>query len=116
MRDGDVLQAMPGDEIQVREVTVCAGSFSGNGGEACVDFAPVTQSGQEIGSEHGGTHTVPVTPGFSSLSGPDHRWTIGENWDHISAVLNHWPPEGTEDLDCGSGRCERDDRMNVGFR
>jgi hypothetical protein len=116
VRHGHVLQALPGDEIQVREVTMCAGSFSGNGGEVCVDFAPVTQSGQEIGSEHGGTHTVRVTSGFMSISGPDHRWTIGENWDYISAVLNHWPPEGTEDLDCGSGRCERDDRMIVGFR
>jgi len=116
VRDGDVLQALPGEQVQVREVTICAGSFSGNGGEACVDFAPVDQSGQEIVSEHGGTHTVWVTPGFISISGPDQGWIIGENWRHISVVLNHWPPDGTEDLGCGGGRCERDDRTVVGFR
>jgi hypothetical protein len=114
--DGDMLQAQPGELVQVREVTICVGSFSGNGGEACVDFAPVAQSGQEIVSEHIGTHTVRVKPGFMSISGPDNRWTIGENWKHISVVLNHWPPEGTEDLGCGSGRCERDDRIIIGFQ
>jgi hypothetical protein len=115
VRDGDMLQALPGEEVQVREVTICVGSFSGNGGEACVDFAPVTRGGQEIVSEHIGTHTVRVAPGFMSISGPDHGWAIGENWKHISVVLNHWPPGGTEDLGCGSGRCERDDRIIIGF-
>ena len=62
-RDGDMLHASPGEEVQVREVTICVGSYSGNGGEACVDFVPVTHSGQEIVSEHGGTHTVRVAPG-----------------------------------------------------
>jgi hypothetical protein len=116
VRDGDVLQALPGDQVQVREVTVCVGSFSGSGGEACVDLAPVTQGGQEIVSEHRGTHTVPVTPGFISISWSSRPWTVDENWKHISAVLNHWPPDGTEDLACGSGRCERDDRIAVAFR
>jgi len=116
VRDGDVLQALPGEEVQVREVTICVGVFSGNGGEACVDLAPVDQSGQEIASEHRGTHIVPVTPGFISISGPDQGWVIGKNWRHIAAVLNHWPPDGTQDPGCGGGRCERDDRTIVGFR
>jgi hypothetical protein len=114
--DGDMLQASPGDEVQVREVTVCAGSFSGNGGEACVDFVPVSQSGQELGSEHAGTHMVRVTTGFTTISGPSHVWIVGENWREVVAVLNHWPPEGTEDLNCGGGRCEHDDRVEVGLR
>ena len=116
VRDGDVLQALPGEQVQVREVTICVGAFSGNGGEACVDLAPVDQSGQEIASEHRGTHTVPVAPGFISISGPDQGWVISENWGHIAAVLNHWPPDGTQDPGCGGGRCERDDRTIVGFR
>jgi hypothetical protein len=116
VRDEDTLQASPGDEVQVREVTICAGPFSGNGGEACVDFAPGTQSGQEIVSEHRGTHTVRVTPGIRTISGPEHGWIIGENWREFSAVLNHWPSENTRDLGCGSGRCERDDRIVVEFR
>lgn len=115
VRDGDMLQALPGELVQVREVTICVGSYSDNGGEACVDFAPVARGGQELVSEHSGTHTVRVTPGFMSISGLDHRWTIGENWKHISVVLNHWPSGGTEDLGCGSGRCERDDRIIIGF-
>jgi len=116
VRDGDVLQALPGEQVQVREVTICVGSFSGNGGEACVDLVPVDQSGQEIASEHRGTHTVSVTPGFTSISGPDQGWIIGENWRNIAAVVNHWPPDGTQDLGCGGGRCERDDRTVVGLR
>lgn len=116
VRDGDLLPALPGEEVQVREVTLCAGSFQGQGGEACVDFAPVDQNGQEIVSEHGGTHIVRVIPGFISIAGPDRRWTLGEDWRSISAVLNHWPPDGTEDPGCGGGRCERDDRIIVGLR
>jgi hypothetical protein len=116
VRDGDMLEALPGDEVQVREVTICAGSFQGRGGEACVDFAPVDQSGEEIASAHGGSHTVTVIPGFTSISGPDHRWTVGDNWISISAVLNHWPTGGTADLGCGGGRCERDDRIVVELR
>lgn len=116
VRNDDTLQASPGDKVQVGKVVTCTGPFSGNGGEACVDLAPAEQSGQEVMSEHSGTHTVPVTPGFTSISLPSHTWTIGENWRQFSAVLNHWPPEDTEDLGCGGGRCERDDRMIVGFR
>lgn len=116
VREGDLLQALPGEEVQVDEVTICVGSFSGDGGEACVDLAPVTPSGQEIVSEHIGTHTVKVAPGFMSISGPDQNWIIGENWEHVSVVLNHWPPDNTEDRGCGGGRCEHDDRIIVRFR
>lgn len=116
VRDGDRLQALPGDEMRVKEVTICVGPFQGSGGEACVDFAPVDQSGQEVLSEHAGTHLVGVRPGSISISGPDHRWTIGEDWRSMSGVLNHWPPDGTEDLDCAGGRCERDDRVIVILR
>lgn len=116
VRDGDMLEALPGDEVQVREVTICAGPFGGRGGEACVDFAPVAQSGEQLASEHGGSHLVTVIPGFTSISGPDHRWTVGDNWMSISAVLNHWPPGVTADLGCAGGRCERDDRIVVELR
>jgi hypothetical protein len=116
VRDGDTLPARPGDEVQFREATICAGSFSANGGEACVDLVPADQGGKEIASAHRGTHTVPVTAGFVSISAPGDAWTVGENWGSISVVLNHWPPKGTEDPACGSRRCERDDRMVVGFR
>jgi hypothetical protein len=116
VRDGDMLQGRPGDELRIKEVAICVGPFSGNGGEACVDFAPVTQSGREIVSEHRGTHIVRVTPGFTSIPGPDHGWTIGEGWTQISAVLNHWRLKATEDSDCAGGRCERDDRVVIGLR
>jgi len=111
VRAGDTLQASPGDEMEVREMTICAGAFSGNSGEVCVDFAPIDQNGQEIISEHEGTHMVRMIPGFMTITGPTHTWTIGGNWRQIFAVLNHWPPEETEDLDCGSRRCEHDDRI-----
>ena len=117
LRGGDSLQAVPGDQVQVREVNICAQPFSGNGGEVCVDFAPLDQNGEEILSDNGGTHMVWVAPGFTSLSGPDHTWTIGENWQGISAVLNHWPPSrSTLDVACGGGRCESDDRVLIVFR
>ena len=111
VRAGDTLQASPGDKVQAREITICAGAFSGNGGEICVDIAPVDQDGQEIMSEHEGTHMIRTNPGFLTISGPSHTWTVGRNWRQISAVLNHWPPEDTEDLSCGNGRCEHDDRI-----
>lgn len=116
VHEDDMLQAAPGDEVQVRDVIICAGSFSGDGGAACVDLAPADPSGQEIMSEHKGTHLVPVTPGLMIISNLDFTWTISENWSGISAVLNHWTPENTQDLGCASGRCERDDRITVEFR
>jgi hypothetical protein len=107
--DGDTLEAAVGDEIEIRETVICAGSFFGSGGEACVDFAPVDQSGQEMISEHAGTHMVPVIAGFTTIPGPNHTWTLAENWVRISAVLNHWAPEDTKDVDCANRRCEHDD-------
>ena len=117
LRDGDSLQALPGDQLQVSDVTICAQPFAGNGGEVCVHFAPLDQDGEEIVSDSGGTHLVLVAPGHTTISGPDHTWTVGENWQGISAVVNHWPPDrNTQDVECGGGLCERDDRMLIVFR
>jgi hypothetical protein len=117
VREGDNLQALPGDQVQVKEVTICASPYSGNGGEVCVDFAPLSQNGEVLQSDNGGTHMVRVTPGFTTLSGPDHTWAIDENWQGISAVVNHWPPDrSTQDVECGGGLCERDDRVLIVFR
>jgi len=116
LRNGDTLDASVGDGIEIREVVICAGSFSGNGGEACVDFAPIDQSGQEIRSEHAGTHLVQVTSGFISIPGPSHTWTRAESWGQISAVLNHWTGEDTEDIECANRRCEHDDWAAVILR
>jgi hypothetical protein len=116
VRDGDMLQASRGDEVQVREVTICANPFSGSGGEACVEFTPLDQNGQERVAEGNGTHMKRVPSGFTSIPGPNHTWIVGENWRHIVAVLNHWPPGGTNDPGCGGGRCEHDDRMIVGLQ
>lgn len=114
--DGDTLQAIVGDEIEIKEAVICAGSFSGSGGEACVDLAPVDRSGQEIMSEHAGTHMVPVITGFTVIPGPSHKWTLDESWVRISAVLNHWTPEETEDIDCANRRCEHDDWAIIELR
>lgn len=116
VRGDEALNAQPGDAVQVREATICVGPFSGNGGDACVDWVPIDQRGEEIVSEHRGTHMVPLTPGSIRISGPGGTWVIGENWISIAAVVNHWPPENTEDLNCGGGRCERDDRIVVVLR
>jgi hypothetical protein len=116
VRDNDVLGASPGDQVSVQKVTICTGSFQGNGGEACVDLAPVDQRGEEVVSEHVGTHMAPVIRGFMSVPGPEQTWTIDEAWRAISAVLNHWPPGDTQDRACGGGRCECDDRIVVRFR
>jgi hypothetical protein len=112
----DTLQALPGDEVWVREATICTRPFSGNGGEACVDLVPVGEDGQEIEFEHRGTHNIRVMAGFMPISGPSGTWTIGENWRAIAIVVNHWPGEDTEDVACGGGRCERDDRIVVELR
>lgn len=114
--DGDTLEAMVGDEIEIREAVICAGSFSGSGGEACVDLAPVDQSGQEIMSEHAGTHMVPVITGFTTIPGPSYTWTLAESWVRISAVLNHWTREETEDVECANRRCEHDDWAIIELR
>jgi hypothetical protein len=114
--DGDTLEAIAGDKIEIKEAVICAGSFSGSGGEACVDLAPVDRDGQEMMSEHTGTHMVPVIAGFTPIPGPSHRWTLSENWVRISAVCNHWTPEETEDADCANRRCEHDDWAIIELR
>jgi hypothetical protein len=116
LADGDKLEAVPGDEVQVKEVTICAAPFSGNPGEFCVDFAPLDERGEEVMPEHVGSHMQRVSAGFTTLTMPDHAWIVGEGWQGFAGVLNHWPPEVTEDMECGSGRCEHDDRMVVGLR
>jgi len=112
----DVLQIAAGDEVQIKDVAICVNPFQGYGGQACVDFAPADPSGQEVVSEHKGTHLVNVTPGNIFISDLDFRWDIQERWSGILAVLNHWAPEKTQDLDCADGLCERDDQIFVGFR
>lgn len=114
--ENDVLQIDAGDEVQIKDVAICVNSFQGYGGQACVDFAPADQSGQEVVSEHKGTHLVDVAPGIILISDLDFTWDIKEGWCGILAVLNHWAPEKTQDLDCAEGLCERDDQVFVGFR
>jgi WD40 repeat protein len=111
-----MLQAAPGGEIQIRDVTICAREFLGNGGEACVDFAPVDQSSREIMGEHLGTHIVTISPGFTTISNLEFTWTVSEDWSGMVATLNHWAAEKTQDLGCSSGRCERDDRITIGLQ
>ncbi|MGD2105385.1 MAG: hypothetical protein PVJ55_09795 [Anaerolineae bacterium] len=112
---GGVLRARPGDVVRVQEATICAASFTGSVGEACVDLAPVDKRGGVVTSEHIGTHLVPVRPGFVRISGPSETWAVAQSWRGISVVLNHWPAQVTEDLDCARGRCERDDRVTIEF-
>lgn len=114
--ENDVFQIDAGEEVQIKDVAICVNPFQGNGGQACVDFAPADQSGQEVVSEHKGTHLVDVTPGIIFMSDLDYAWDIQEGWSGILAVLNHWAPEKTQDLDCADGLCERDDQIFVGFR
>lgn len=116
VHEGDTLEAIVGDKIEIKEAVICAGSFSGGGGEACVDLAPLDRSGQKIMSEHAGTHMVPVITGFTTIPGPDHTWTLDESWVRISAVLNHWTLEETEDIDCANRRCEHDDWAIIELR
>jgi hypothetical protein len=113
VREGDTLRVVPGDDVRVQDVTICVGPFSGDGGEACVDVAPVARGGREVISEHAGTHQVPLAPGLTTIPGPDASWTIRESWKEVAAVLNHWPPTETRDRTCAEGRCERDDRMVI---
>jgi len=116
LSDGDELLAPPGSEVRVKDVMICVGPFSADGGEACVDFAPTDQSGQEISAEHAGTHLVPLTPGVVTVAGPDHTWSIDEGWAGITAVVNHWPRVRTDDSECAEGQCERDDWLILPFR
>jgi len=112
----DVLPLKPGAVVQVTEVTICANTFSGSGGAACVEFTPLDQSGQEILAEQQGTHTVPVNPGLFVFSNIHYSWIIDPDWNGFSAVVNHWTLEKSQDLACANGRCEQDDRVFIEFR
>jgi hypothetical protein len=115
VRDGDGLRVQPGDLVRVDDVTICVGAFSGNGGKACVDIAPVSADGQDVTSQHQGSHLFDPTPGLMSISGLDFGWVIEEGWGSLSAVLNHWAPTITEDTACADGLCESDDWMIIEF-
>jgi hypothetical protein len=116
VRGDDTLRASPGDTVQLREVVICTEPFPGDGGNFCVDISPTDQSGEAIFSEHKGTHMMPVAPGVTTISGLDYTWTVGEDWKNLTAVVNHWTPGKTKDLECANGLCERDDRIIVEVR
>jgi len=115
LSEGDVLPAPVGSEVGVVEVKISVGDFVADGGEACVDFAPTRDSGEEVFAEHTGTHMVPLSPGLITVPGPDHAWTIDETWVGIVAVVNHWPGIKTKDLECAEGLCERDQQLLLRF-
>jgi hypothetical protein len=120
--DSGSLQASPGDQVRVREVTICpVDPFEGSGGQVYVEFDPVDQNGQVIASEVKGSRAVGVTPGFTSILGPDYTWTIGDNWRQISVSSVHYPapPQTTENSTCEPETpniCEIDDRIIVKWR
>ncbi len=115
VRDSNALQALPGDQLLVKEVTICSGEpFEGNGGSVYVEFDPVDQNGQVIAPEVKGTQAVRVSSGFTTIPGPD-SWTI-DNWRHLSVNSVHYPPGGgTQNPNCEGGICEVDDRVIVGL-
>lgn len=112
VRDGNSLRASVGDQVQARKVTICVGPFTGAGGNVYVEFDPVDTGGQVIASEVRGTRTVGVTPGFTTIPGPDVAWT-SSNWRHISVVTVHYPRGRTQNPNCEGGLCEVDDRVIV---
>jgi hypothetical protein len=116
LSEGDTLPAPPGSQVQVVEVALCVGPFSGDAGDACADFAPTGESGEKITPEHAGTHLVPLTSGIITLPGPDHAWIIEDDWTALAAVVNHWPGVKTQDLGCGEANCERDDWLILPLR
>lgn len=117
MNDANPLTATSGDQVQIKEVTICpAAPFEGGGGNVYVEFDPVGQDGQVMVSEVKGTGAVQVTPGLTTITGPDYTWTI-DNWRHISVVTVHYPPGGgTQNTNCEGGACEIDDRIIVGIQ
>jgi hypothetical protein len=116
LQANEVLPAVPGDEVRIRDVTICVGSFQGYSGQACVDFAPENKNGREVISEHNGTHLVQVEPGLILITDLNFTWTVEEEWRGIIAVVNHWAAEATQDSNCANGSCERDDQIFIGFR
>ncbi len=112
--DFGVLQAAVGDQVSVKDVTICIDPFEGNGGQIYVEFDPVDTNGEIIGFEVKGTRAIPATPGSRSITGKDYTWTIGDNWRHFSVNTIHYPTGGgTKNLYCENGACEVDDRMII---
>jgi len=117
IRDGDSLRASTGDQVQVKQAVVCVHPFNGAGGFVHVELVPVAFDqnkgrNEEIPSEYIATAARVVAAGTITLPGSDRGWTLG-NWHHITAVVVHYPPGGTQDSTCGPNECERDDRMIV---
>jgi hypothetical protein len=111
--DVNPLQALPGAQVQVKEVTICSEPFEGDGGNVYVEFDPVNHNGQVTASEVMSTRAVRVIPGFINVSGPSVSWTISD-WRHVSVVTVHYPSGGsTHNLSCERGTCEVDDRVIV---
>lgn len=110
---GESLPVQPGDEVRLVEVTLCAGTYTGNPGEVCVDLAPLTAGGEILSSQHVGTHMGVIASGRITLAGPAYSWTIEENWVGISLVVNHWTPDRSGDPDCAGGKCEQDDWLTI---
>ncbi len=112
----DTLRVSAGDVIRLRAAAICIEPFSGDGGRFCVDISPTDRSGAAIFSEHKGTHMMPVEPGVVELSGLEFEWTVGDDWKNLAAVVNHWTPGKSRDLECADGLCERDDRVIIELR
>jgi hypothetical protein len=112
----DTLRVSAGDVIRLRAAAICVEPFSGDGGNFCVDISPTDRNGAAIFSEHKGTHMMPVEPGVVEISGLEFEWTVGDDWKNLTAVVNHWTPGKSRDLECADGLCERDDRVIIEFR
>jgi hypothetical protein len=110
LRDDDVLHASPGDQVEVKEVIICAEPFDGRGGRANIEFTPVDKNGQ-LESEIKESPVVTVTAGLTTIPVSNIGWTLGDKWQHISVVTVHYPhpPNSEYDPTCGDGECERDD-------
>jgi hypothetical protein len=70
LRDGEILEAMPGDEVLVAEAEICTRPGDRGGGDVCVDIAPLDGDGEEIRSQAGGSHMQPAPSGFMTVPGP----------------------------------------------
>jgi len=115
--DFGLLLASPGDQVRVKQATICVDPFEDTGGRVYVEFDPVSTDGEVIMSEITGTRAVPVNSGLTAIPGSHILWTMG-SWRHISVVPVHYPPSGqqTKNSECEKNTpyiCEVDDRMIV---
>jgi hypothetical protein len=118
--DSGSFQVSPGDQVRVKDVTICVDPFNGRGGKVYVEFDPVKPDPTDPGEiiiikeEVKGTLAVSVKPKLTTIPGPNYTWTIGDDWKHISVVTVHYPAEKTENSECEPKDpyiCEVDDRM-----